>query len=313
MNLNLHKLRVFREVIRTGSISQAATNLGRTQPAVSLSVSNLEEDSGLVLFERSQGRLLPTPEAYFLLGLANSILERADDLSRTIKDLSKLKRGRLSIAFFPVSSHHLIPDLVARFTRDKPEVKISLFSRTTSVIQESITSQQFDIGLSEKVPEHPALNITNYELPCVCAVRKDDPMAKNTLIRARDLSGKPIATLPDGSVSFSDLQLSFQKDDSELDRRFEIMTSQIGVKLSEQGLCYCVCDAISAFSYFATSCGNGPLTFRPFSPDVTLSISVLQPALRPPSKIAIAFKELLCEEITRIMNIDWRNPPGSNS
>ena len=312
MNLNLHKLRVFREVMRTGSISQAATNLGRTQPAISLSISNLEDEAGLVLFERAQGRLLPTPEAYFLLGQADTILEHTDNLSRTIGELGKLKQGRLSVAFLPVSSQHFIPDLIAQFIKDKPDIKVSLFSRTTSVIQENVTSQQFDIGLSEKVPDHPALTISSYELPNVCAVRKDDPLARKPLITAKDLDGRPMATLQDGSASLADTQLAFQKQGSELLQRFELRTFQTGIKLVEAGLCYCILDSITALSYIKTSLGKGPLTFRPFSPNVGLSISVLQPALRPSSKIATAFRELLCAEIERIIDIDWRKPPGAD-
>ena len=61
MNLSIKQLEAFREVMRTGSISEAARILNRTQPAVSSLISNLEEELGVSLFERQRGRLIRTP------------------------------------------------------------------------------------------------------------------------------------------------------------------------------------------------------------------------------------------------------------
>ena len=48
--MNIMQLTVFREVMETGSISQAARQLGRTQPAISLAIKNFEKALDLTLF-----------------------------------------------------------------------------------------------------------------------------------------------------------------------------------------------------------------------------------------------------------------------
>ena len=63
--LKLWHLTVIREVIKTGSISKAASELGRSQPALSLVISDAERLIGYKLFERVHGRLQPVPEAHF--------------------------------------------------------------------------------------------------------------------------------------------------------------------------------------------------------------------------------------------------------
>ncbi|MFK7751649.1 MAG: LysR family transcriptional regulator [Sedimentitalea sp.] len=84
--MNLNQLTVFHEVMTTGSISQAARNLGRTQPAVSLALKGLEETLGFQLFERQGRALVLVPEAQYLLTEARDILSHVSDVSRTLQN-----------------------------------------------------------------------------------------------------------------------------------------------------------------------------------------------------------------------------------
>ncbi|WP_238705169.1 LysR family transcriptional regulator [Parasedimentitalea marina] len=62
--------------MRSGSISQAARNLHRTQPAISASLKTLETDLDMPLFLREGRRLVPVPEAHYLLSEAKEVLDR---------------------------------------------------------------------------------------------------------------------------------------------------------------------------------------------------------------------------------------------
>ncbi|MFT5114726.1 MAG: DNA-binding transcriptional LysR family regulator [Parasphingorhabdus sp.] len=77
--MDLKHLRAFREVVNTGSVSEAARRLHRSQPAISAVIANLENELGIQLFIRQGMRLTPAPEAYFLLHEADAILQRVDD------------------------------------------------------------------------------------------------------------------------------------------------------------------------------------------------------------------------------------------
>ncbi len=65
--MNLKQLNAFQEVMRTGSVTEASTNLGCTQPAITNLIHRLESDIGQTLFQRRNRRLLPTPEAHYLM------------------------------------------------------------------------------------------------------------------------------------------------------------------------------------------------------------------------------------------------------
>ena len=63
--ISLWQMTVVREIMKAGSISAAARQLGRTQPALSATVKELERNMNCQLFERQKGRLIRVPEAFF--------------------------------------------------------------------------------------------------------------------------------------------------------------------------------------------------------------------------------------------------------
>ena len=110
--MNLRQLRAFQEVMLTGSMTEAARNMGRTQPAVSALIAALEGTVGYQLFERRGGRLHPVPEANFLLTEAHSILDRVGSLRETMQGVGALHAGHLRIACMPVYAENLMPRLI---------------------------------------------------------------------------------------------------------------------------------------------------------------------------------------------------------
>ncbi|WCE30076.1 LysR family transcriptional regulator [Vibrio sp. SCSIO 43137] len=300
MNLSIRQLQAFREVMRTGSISDAARTLNRTQPAVSAMISSLEEELGLALFERQRGRLTRTPEASYFLVETEAILERLVRTSRTMQELSNLQEGQLRIACMPASSQFLIPRLVADFVKEKPKVKVSIMMRASSVIEEWVASQQYDLGLAELPAPNSAISSIPIDMRCVCAMRVDDPLAKKKQITPKDLCGKPLATLQEEHPNLLATRKAFAKHKAKFNARFELRNFQPALKLVEEGLCYSICDPMTADSYFEYKMQNPELTFRPFTPKINLSVGILTPSHRPASLLTTAFIDILHQHLLEI-------------
>lgn len=311
MNLSFRQLQAFREVMRTGSISEAARALNRTQPAVSSMISTLEEELGISLFERQRGRLIRRPEAQFFLEETEAILERLARSTRTMREIADLQEGKLRIACMPASSQFQVPRLVADFVRDKPKVKVSLMMRASAVIEEWVSSQQYDIGLAETPAPNHAITQETFELHCVCALRADDPLAEKSVITPNDLSGKPLATLQEEHPNLIATMKAFRNQKAEFNPRFELRNFQPALKLVEEALCYCICDPMTASSYYEyQSEQQSQLVFRPFTPTIPLSVAILQPAHRPASGLAAAFIEILREDL---LQLNQRFQPVANN
>ena len=85
MNLNPQVYAAFRAVMRAGTVSGAAGVLGRSQPAVSRMIDKLEDSTGVKLFERRKGRVVPTHAAHLLLDEVERLfvsMASVDDFAR---------------------------------------------------------------------------------------------------------------------------------------------------------------------------------------------------------------------------------------
>ena len=289
MNLSFRQLQAFREVMRTGSVSEAARILGRTQPAVSALIANLEAELDIALFRRQRGKMAPTPEAQYFITEAEAILDRLSLSTRTMREIGALTKGRLNIACMPAASSLLMPQLLGEFLQDKPDVKASLMMRASPVIEEWIASQQYDIGLGETPKPTAAIETVDFDMRCVCAIPADDPLTDLAKVEAHHLSGLPMAGLQEGHPNLIATQRAFASQKASFDQRFELRTFNPALTLVEKGLCYCICDPITAAGYVNMRSEPRPVVFRAFHPHVILNVSIMRPAHRPPSALASEF------------------------
>lgn len=296
-NLTIRQLITFREVMLSASITEAARALGRTQPAVSSMISGLENQLGFKLFIREHSRITATPEAHFFMEEVENVLYRLDQSQRTIEEIAHLEYGRLRIACMPAASSFLIPSLISRFIKDKPNVNISLMMRSSLVIDNLIASQKYDIGFAETPERRNSVNATDFKLECLCAIKKDDSLAENEIISPDLLDGTALATLFDSHPTYQQTVQRFELAGKSFIRQFELQTFLPALQLVETGQCYCICDMVSAYSYMKYSKHSSKITFRLFRPKVVNPVSLLTPAHRPQSLIAKDFYSRLVREI----------------
>ena len=119
----LKPLRAFCQTVRLGSVSRAAEALFISQPAVTLQLQALEREFGVVLFERSGRRLVPSREGQVLYEMAQPLVENLDGLAERFRDkISGLDAGELRIAANSTTILYLLPKVVAAFRQLHPQV-----------------------------------------------------------------------------------------------------------------------------------------------------------------------------------------------
>ena len=302
--MNIKQLRAFREVMLTGSVSEAARNLHRTQPAVSSQIAGLEDEIGLKLFVRRDGRLHPVPEAQYLLAESGEILERLDNVKQTLGDLRNLETGNIRIVAMPGPSVFLLPQLVSQFVRDREDVNVSLISRSSFQVQQLVSAQQYDVGLADMMPgldtSSSLLAHETINFKCVCAVPSDDPLAQKNVITPQDLDGKPLAMLFDDHPMYTQIKAIFEQHNLVFNQRFETQYFIPSLTFVEQRQAYAIVDPLNVESYHLY-CGNHcNITFLPFSSIVNFSVSLVTPLHRPLSNLAIAFTDYLKTELQKL-------------
>lgn len=303
MNLSIRQLATFREVMRSGSISQAAKTVGRTQPAVSTMIATLEGELGFALFLREHGKLTPTPEAHYFLEEAEAVLARLERAKQTLSRVGSLQAGKLRIACHPAASGLFMPRLLTAFLEDKRDVELSLIMRSSAVIEDLVASQQFDIGFAETPGRRASIRQTDFDLECVCVMPADDPLAGRAVITPDDLDGRPMAVLFEEHPTATQTERAFVSAGRRFDKRLELRTFLPGLQFVSEGFCYMVCDMITAYSYVLLGTGAPGLVMRRFRPRVGNSVSILTPAYVSEARLARSFSTYLADAI-RVMRAD---------
>jgi DNA-binding transcriptional LysR family regulator len=157
--LNLHHLRVFAAVAERRGFSRAAQALRVSQPAVSKSVRELEQQVGLPLIDRSGRTPRLTEAGAALYARARELfgVERAAE--EELRARRGLERGRLRVAASTTIATYLLPPLLARFHRAHPDVAIRVTSANTRTVMRLLVERRADVALVEGPVAHPRITV----------------------------------------------------------------------------------------------------------------------------------------------------------
>lgn len=286
MALPLRQLEAFHAVVANGSMTKAAGLLKVSQPAVSRLVSALEESVGFPLFQRLSGRLRPTPEARYLFDEVEKALAHLNHISRLTEDLQDLKKGHLRVACLPGFATSLLPRVLARFLKERPGLTLTLEPRAPERIQEWISAQQFDVGLSEKFEENPAIESETLFVRTVCVAPGGHALAKKNVVRAKDLDGVPLIVTNRDHDLYLALQQAFNAVGAEFKGLVESRQFAPACIMVAEGYGVSIVSEIDAREYE----GEG-LVIRPFEPAIPFQINILYPAYMPRSIATLEFVE----------------------
>lgn len=149
MSLNLHLLRLFTTVVRTGSFSRAAVTLHISQPAISKGVRDFELQVGCRLLNRTPKGVRPTQEGRALARHADELfaIERAAE--NELLSLRNLDSGSLRIGASTTIATYMIAQYLGTFYRQYPGIELHLVSANTRDIADKMIAHDVDIALVE--------------------------------------------------------------------------------------------------------------------------------------------------------------------
>ena len=304
--MDFKQLATLREVVLTGSVSEAARRLGRTQPAVSHLLAKLEKELGMPLFERRNGRLHPMPETDFLFGQASRILSDLENTRVTMQRFRDVQAGTLRIVSMPGPAVEFLPYLIAKHLADRPDVKITLVSRSSEAVYQLLETQQFDIGLADHRPDitgndfGPSAHRRTFHFERVCAIAASHPLARRQSVSLADLSGEPLATLFPEHSTTRDLKQQFDAKGYEFSPRFE---GQFFLHLLQYVLGGHACaliDPIAMDSWKRTQKNSGAVRFLPVVPKFFFTVDLITPKAQTRSQISRFFEACMVEALTAL-------------
>jgi len=149
-------LRCFVVTAELGSVSAAAAQLHRTPSAISMTLSNLEDQLGRPLFEAGSKHRL-TPFGAYVLESAGEQLRQFDRSMRNIEAYAHNDFGRVDIAAVPSFATRYLPALLAQFIERFPQVMLSIRDDSSVQINRLVEQGQIDVGIASLSADSPAL------------------------------------------------------------------------------------------------------------------------------------------------------------
>jgi DNA-binding transcriptional LysR family regulator len=195
-SIDIRQLEAFAAVMSAGSVTGAARLLGRSQPAVTRLIQDLEADIGYALLHRSGPRISPTSRGVLfhaeverhLLGLAH-IRERADAIGLD-------EPPTLAIAATPSLATGILPQALAAVAPGLLPRHLHVQALAAENVVQAVLARSADLGIASLPLEHPGLDVHWVaDAPCVIAIGASDPLAGRDVVRLADLADRCIVTL----------------------------------------------------------------------------------------------------------------------
>ena len=146
--MDLRSLRIFVEVVRRGGFSAAARTVFATQPTVSKSVQQLEDELGVRLIDRSGRHSAPSEAGRIVYRRAQAILAERDNLLKELSDLRGLRRGELRLGLSPIGGSSLFAPLFAEFRTRHPGIDIHLEEQGSRRLEELLLAGEVELAAS---------------------------------------------------------------------------------------------------------------------------------------------------------------------
>ncbi len=145
-NISMDALRTFVAVYDIGSVTVAADQIGRSQPATSLQIKKLEEVLGTALFLRIKKRLVPSDDGLKLYQKARQIIALNDDILLDFHQPTL--EGSVCLGIPSEFAITLLPEILGRFSTAYPHVALEIVSDLSRNLLSAEQSRRYDLTLS---------------------------------------------------------------------------------------------------------------------------------------------------------------------
>ena len=156
--MEIKQLEIFACLARVLSFSKAADELYISQPTVSAQISALERTLGSQLLVRNTKGVSLTKDGADFLVCAKKILALRDQAIQNLNGEDRSIKGTIDIISSTVPAQHLLPEIIASFRRQWPNIMFRLEQADSHRVELEMSSFKYDFGVVGTVPEESRFN-----------------------------------------------------------------------------------------------------------------------------------------------------------
>jgi DNA-binding transcriptional LysR family regulator len=273
--ITMRQIEAFHAVISIGSMTGAAKYLGRTQSAVSRLILELEQATGLTLFQRSGTRIRASEDAMLLYEEVRRSFIGLRSIEDKVREIARgVGRRRINVGATPALASGIVPRAIARMS---DESTTTLTAMTSESVCHAVADGGIDLGLVTLPLEHENVHLHWIgEAPCVAVLSEHDPLAKESVISLKHLSNRQILTVANPFRLRGVVDVALKASGLSTHTKFETNTSLTAVLAARENLGIALVEPVTAYGIPVQG-----TVVRPLAEIIPWVWSVLTPVFRP--------------------------------
>lgn len=276
--LEFRHIEAFRAVILHGGASSAARSLGLSQPAVSKTIAQAEHLIGFSLFDRRNGRLIPTMQAQLLYEQTESLFSTLERVNDIVARMAKGAMTPISIGVVPLLSMTLLPAVVRSGLVEHGHT-VAINATDSVTLTRQVAAGQLEFALVSAMHDLDGVESAVLSLsPVFCAVPVDHPLAAKSRIRLEDLDGEPYIGLSTSEEIQTGFDQLFQKHGVKPREVIRCPLMAAAVAIAEEGVGLTFVDAFGM-----RLAQRGTLRFIALEPACHIEYRAIWPQGMPPN------------------------------
>ncbi len=237
--MNLKALRIFRQIVLTGSLVEASRTLNISTPAASRLVSLLESEIGIVLFERDKRQLRLSGAGDLFYRRIVHTLDGLEDIPRVARDIDEKSHHSLSIVTAAPMANSIVSPALAQLRKHEPGFQCSLNVETRFDIESRVAARGFSLGLVSLPIENAILEL---EIEPFLRARvgvlmpKNHPLAANAELSMNDIKDQSFIGLRRGQRWRDRLEDLFLSEGHQVRVDYETSSTVVALQMVRDGL-----------------------------------------------------------------------------
>lgn len=244
------KFTTLLKICEVKNFTNAANELGLTQPAASQHIKALEEEYNIKIFNKANKELKLTEEGQVLVKYAKRIASLYKELEMKIDDEKKHKKS-LIIGVSHTSESNVIAEVLATYCAKNKGTRIKIISNTIKNLYDKLQSYEIDLAIVEGVIPSKKYNSLLLDTDSLVVVMSNDnPLAKNTIININDLKNENLilrlpnsqtttlfeTNLSNANLSLNDLNIILELDNIATIK--DLVAHNRGISILPKSACY---------------------------------------------------------------------------
>ena len=236
--MKLQHLRYFIGVAEHRSFSRAAERMHVSQSALSRQMQILEDELGVMLFDRIGRRIVLTPAGQDLLSRCQTVIHDIEAIRTRANELAGGGTGVLRLGVTPQTLESLVSRFISHFRRRHPDAIVTIFEDGSANLAELVEKGQIDVAIGV-LPDGSTLDSRRlFPLAVLCVVPSSHRFKGKRSISVQELKGEPLLLLRrqfmtrqlfDGACELANLKQRILIESNSPHSLLSLVTVQLGI------------------------------------------------------------------------------------